>query len=89
MKMRWVTCYGRLWTHRARRGERFNDNPSDYPDFAVLVGNRARRKKCERGIWICGSGVGVIVAANKIKGIRSGHFGHDTYSAHQEAFEQR
>jgi ribose 5-phosphate isomerase B len=60
----------------------FNENPSDYPDFAVLVGNALLEGKGERGILICGSGVGVSVAANKIKGIRAAVC-HDTYSAHQ------
>ena len=60
----------------------FNENPSDYPDFAVLVGNAVLEGKGERGILICGSGVGVSVAANKIKGIRAAVC-HDTYSAHQ------
>lgn len=60
----------------------YNDNPSDYPDFAVLVGNGVLEGKGERGILICGSGVGVSVAANKIKGIRAAVC-HDTYSAHQ------
>jgi len=60
----------------------FNDNPSDYPDFALLVGNAVLEGKGERGILICGSGVGVSVAANKIKGIRAAVC-HDTYSAHQ------
>lgn len=60
----------------------FNENPSDYPDFAVLVGNAVLEGKGERGILICGSGVGVSVAANKIKGIRAAVC-HDAYSAHQ------
>jgi len=60
----------------------FNENPSDYPDFAVLVGKAVLEGKGERGILICGSGVGVSVAANKIKGIRAAVC-HDTYSAHQ------
>jgi ribose 5-phosphate isomerase B len=60
----------------------FNDNPSDYPDFALLVGNAVLEGKGERGILICGSGVGVSVAANKVKGIRAAVC-HDTYSAHQ------
>jgi ribose 5-phosphate isomerase B len=60
----------------------FNAEPSDYPDFAVLVGQAIRRGDAPRGILICGSGVGVCVAANKIPGIRAGMC-HDTYSAHQ------
>lgn len=60
----------------------FNTDPSDYPDFAVLVGDAIRRGDAPRGILICGSGVGVCVAANKMPGIRAG-ICHDTYSAHQ------
>ena len=60
----------------------YNTEPSDYPDFAVRVGEALKRGDAERGILICGSGVGVCVAANKIPGIRAG-ICHDTYSAHQ------
>jgi ribose 5-phosphate isomerase B len=60
----------------------FNENPSDYPDFAEAVGNAILDGKAERGILICGSGVGVGVAANKMTGIRAAVC-HDTYSAHQ------
>ena len=56
--------------------------PSDYPLFARRVGEAIRDGRAERGIIICGSGVGVCVAANKIDGIRAGMC-HDTYSAHQ------
>lgn len=56
--------------------------PDDYPDFAEAVGMAIREQKAERGILICGSGVGASVAANKIPGIRAG-LCHDTYSAHQ------
>lgn len=58
------------------------DPADDYPDFAVLVGEAIRRGDAPRGILICGSGVGVCVAANKMPGIRAG-ICHDTYSAHQ------
>ncbi len=54
----------------------------DYPDFAEKVGQAILQGKAERGILICGSGVGASVAANKIKGIRAG-LCHDAYSAHQ------
>jgi ribose 5-phosphate isomerase B len=54
----------------------------DYPDFAEKVGEAIKAGVAPRGIVICGSGVGVCVAANKIPGIRAG-ICHDTYSAHQ------
>jgi ribose 5-phosphate isomerase B len=60
----------------------FNENPSDYPDFAEAVDRAVLDGKAERGVLICGSGVGASVAANKIPGIRAG-ICHDTYSAHQ------
>ena len=58
------------------------DLPDDYPDFAEKVGLSVKQGDAPRGIVICGSGVGVCVAANKIPGIRAGMC-HDTYSAHQ------
>lgn len=60
----------------------FNSEPSDYPDFAEKVGLAVVEGKADRGILICGSGIGASVAANKIKGIRAGNV-TDTYSAHQ------
>src|ERR1039457_1142379 len=54
----------------------------DYPDYAVKTGEAIKAGVAPRGILICGSGVGVCVAANKIPGIRAG-ICHDTYSAHQ------
>jgi ribose 5-phosphate isomerase B len=56
--------------------------PSDYPDFALAVGKAVVTGKAERGILICGSGVGACIAANKIRGVRAGVC-HDTYSGHQ------
>jgi RpiB/LacA/LacB family sugar-phosphate isomerase len=56
--------------------------PVDYPDFAEAVGLAVRDERAQRGVLICGSGVGASVAANKIPGIRAG-LTHDTYSAHQ------
>jgi RpiB/LacA/LacB family sugar-phosphate isomerase len=56
--------------------------PADYPDFALAVAMALREGRADRGILICGSGVGASVAANKIPGIRAG-LCHDTYSAHQ------
>jgi ribose 5-phosphate isomerase B len=56
--------------------------PVDYPDYAEAVALNVLQGKSERGILICGSGVGASVAANKIPGIRAG-LCHDGYSAHQ------
>ncbi len=64
-----------LGTHSA-------DKPDDYPDFAAALGQAIRTGQAERGVLICGSGVGASVAANKLIGIRAG-LCHDTYSAHQ------
>jgi RpiB/LacA/LacB family sugar-phosphate isomerase len=60
----------------------FTADPVDYPDYARAVGEAIQQGKAERGILICGSGVGACVAANKMRGIRAG-LCHDTYSAHQ------
>jgi ribose 5-phosphate isomerase B len=54
----------------------------DYPDFAIAVSKQIITGAADRGIVVCGSGVGVSVAANKIPGIRAA-ICHDTYSAHQ------
>jgi len=59
-----------------------SSEPVDYPDFAEAVGNAVRQQRAERGIVLCGSGVGASVAANKLPGVRAG-LCHDTYSAHQ------
>lgn len=56
--------------------------PVDYPDKALELGMAIRRGAAERGVLVCGSGVGASVAASKIPGIR-GAICHDTYSAHQ------
>ena len=60
----------------------FNADPVDYSDYAEAVGQALRKKQAERGILLCGSGVGASMAANRIPGIRAG-LCHDTYSAHQ------
>ena len=58
------------------------DPTDDYPDFAQRLGKAIRAGAVDRGILICGSGVGASVAANKIRGVRAAVC-HDTYSAHQ------
>jgi ribose 5-phosphate isomerase B len=59
-----------------------SDPTDDYPDFAQRLGRAILDGQAERGILICGSGVGASVAANKMRGIRAAVC-HDTYSAHQ------
>lgn len=58
------------------------DAEDDYPDYARYVGQAIQHHQAQRGILICGSGVGACVTANKIKGVRAG-LCHDTYSAGQ------
>lgn len=60
----------------------FSAESSDYPDFAQKLAQSILSGQAERGILICGSGIGACIAANKIKGIYAGVC-HDTYSAHQ------
>ncbi|MFO1042705.1 MAG: ribose 5-phosphate isomerase B [Planctomycetaceae bacterium] len=59
-----------------------SDCSVDYPDYALRVGQEIVSGEADRGILLCGSGVGISVAANKIPGIRAGVC-HDIYSAHQ------
>ena len=59
-----------------------NVEPVDYPDYAEAVGKAILDGRAERGLLVCGSGVGASVAANKLPGVRAG-LCHDTYSAHQ------
>jgi len=59
-----------------------SEEPVDYPDYARAVAEVIMSQKADRGILICGSGVGACAAANKFPGIRAA-ICHDTYSAHQ------
>jgi RpiB/LacA/LacB family sugar-phosphate isomerase len=54
----------------------------DYPDLAKVVGEAVRGGDADRGVLVCGSGAGAVIAANKLKGIRCA-LAHDTYTAHQ------
>ncbi|MSQ25490.1 MAG: ribose 5-phosphate isomerase B [Dehalococcoidia bacterium] len=58
------------------------DTQDDYPDFAAAVADEVASGQAERGIIVCGSGVGASVTANKVPGVRAAMC-HDTYSAHQ------
>jgi ribose 5-phosphate isomerase B len=68
--------------HAARDVGTYSSEPADYPDYARAVANAVIDGRAERGILICGSGVGASVAANKFPGIRAAVC-HDTFSAHQ------
>ena len=68
--------------HTAQDVGTFSIQPVDYPDYARAVANAIIDGRGERGIIICGSGVGACVAANKFPGIRAAVC-HDTFSAHQ------
>src|SRR5262245_49236668 len=59
-----------------------SDDPVDYPDYAAVVGRAVVAGEADRGVLVCGSGVGASVAANKIPGVRAG-LCHDVYSANQ------
>jgi len=68
--------------HHIRDLGTHSEEPADYPDYARAVSEDVMKGKVERGILICGSGVGACVAANKFPGIRAA-ICHDTFSAHQ------
>ncbi|MCU1570822.1 MAG: sugar-phosphate isomerase, RpiB/LacA/LacB family [Naasia sp.] len=59
-----------------------DDSPVDFPDITAATCEVVRRGIAERAVLICGTGVGAVMAANKIPGIRAA-LGHDVYSAHQ------
>ncbi len=63
-------------------GAHSHDAGDDYPDFALAVARGVARGDAERGVIVCGSGVGAAVAANKVRGVRAS-LCHDTYSARQ------
>lgn len=58
----------------------YNEDSIDYPDIAKVVCESINNNECEKGILVCGTGIGVSIAANKINGIRAAHC-HDVYSA--------
>lgn len=60
----------------------FDDQPVDFPDIAKLVTRAVTDKKADRGLLVCGTGVGASIAANKVRGIRAAVC-HDIHSAHQ------
>jgi RpiB/LacA/LacB family sugar-phosphate isomerase len=64
----------------------YNAEPSDYPDFAEAVARGVLDKRVERGILLCGSGVGASIAANRFPGIRAA-LAHDAFSARQCVYD--
>ena len=77
-----IVMYLRELSHQIMDVGTHDSTPVDYPDYAEAVGVALREGRADRGVMICGSGVGASVAANKLPGIRAG-LCHDTYSAHQ------
>jgi ribose 5-phosphate isomerase B len=78
------TVYDRLCAagHRVNDVGTTSNDPVDFPDITVQLCERIIDQSAERGILICGTGIGACMAANKVKGIRAA-LAHDTYSAHQ------
>ena len=72
----------RSWGHEVTDVGTDSTDPVDFPDIAQLVCEAVREGDAERGIMVCGTGVGACIAANKFRGIRAA-LCHDVYSAHQ------
>ena len=72
----------RSWGHEVTDVGTDSTDPVDFPDIAELVCESVRKGEAERGIMVCGTGVGAAIAANKFRGIRAA-LCHDVYSAHQ------
>ena len=70
------------WGHGVKDCGCYNLNPVDFPDIAMLVCDEIKSGRADRGILVCGTGIGATIAGNKIRGIRAA-LCHDTYSAHQ------
>ena len=72
----------RAWGHEVTDVGTHSPEPVDFPDIARDLCGRIQRGEAERGIMVCGTGVGAAIAANKLGGIRAAVC-HDVYSAHQ------
>jgi len=70
------------WGHTVKDRGTFSTDPVDFPDISKLVCEDVRSGRAERGIMVCGTGVGASIAANKMRGIRAA-LCHDAYSASQ------
>ena len=60
----------------------YTEDAVDYPDIAVLVAEAIVRGECDRGILVCGTGIGMCIAANKVRGIRAAQC-YDVFTAHR------
>ena len=72
----------RSWSHSVNDVGAYSTTPVDFPDIAKKVCAEILTGRAERGIMVCGTGVGAAIAGNKIKGIRAA-LCHDTFCAHQ------
>ena len=72
----------RSWGHTVNDVGSYSTDPVDFPDIAKKVGAEILTGRAQRGIMVCGTGVGAAIAGNKIKGIRAA-LCHDTFCAHQ------
>jgi ribose 5-phosphate isomerase B len=72
----------RKWGHEVTDHGTHSTDPVDFPDIARLVTDQVRKGEADRGILVCGTGVGAAIAGNKTPGIRAAVC-HDIYSAHQ------
>ena len=70
------------WNYHVKDVGSFTPDPVDFPDIALLLADEIKSGRAERGIMVCGTGIGASIACNKIQGIRAA-LCHDTYSAHQ------
>jgi ribose 5-phosphate isomerase B len=70
------------WNYNVKDVGSFTPDPVDFPDIALLLADEIISGRADRGIMVCGTGVGAAIACNKIHGIRAA-LCHDTYSAHQ------
>jgi len=70
------------WNYNVKDVGSFTPDPVDFPDIALLLADEIKSGRADRGIMVCGTGIGASIAGNKIQGIRAA-LCHDTYSAHQ------
>ena len=70
------------WGHDVKDIGTYSTAPVDFPDIAQTLSNEILSGRCQRGIMVCGTGVGAAIAVNKVRGMRAA-LCHDTYCAHQ------